>query len=209
MELSNKPYVYRPDYFSAISFDQIDKALIWENRDAPRDESYYATENYPYTYGKGNGQRTYFPHIFHWHKPGQTINTLEYIWEKINNQENTSFELLFCNKYMDQHQHLGWHADDSPSVDSTKPIVVVTFGAEREIWFREVIQDRGKPFDAGIFYGPIEKLTLGHGSLLIMKAGMQQTYQHRIPKHDRPCGPRISLTFRGLALGHKAFVDED
>ena len=38
-------------------------------------------------------------------------------------------ELLFCNRYQDQHQHLGWHADDSPSVDPNRPIVVVTFGA--------------------------------------------------------------------------------
>ena len=30
-----------------------------------------------------------------------------------------------------------------------------------------------------------------------MKAAMQDTHVHRIPKADRVVGPRISLTFRG------------
>ena len=30
-----------------------------------------------------------------------------------------------------------------------------------------------------------------------MGAGLQDTTQHRIPKSDRVCGKRISLTFRG------------
>lgn len=37
---------------------------------------------------------------------------------------------------------------------------------------------------------------LADGSLFVMPAGMQDTHKHRIPRNDRPCGPRISLTFR-------------
>lgn len=31
-----------------------------------------------------------------------------------------------------------------------------------------------------------------------LPAGYQATHLHRIPKHDRPCGWRISLTFRSF-----------
>jgi hypothetical protein len=50
-----------------------------------------------------------------------------------------------------------------------------------------------------IFKGTIPnewRQLLGDGSLFIMPAGMQDSHKHKIPKHDRDCGPRVSLTFR-------------
>lgn len=41
-----------------------------------------------------------------------------------------------------------------------------------------------------------QRVKLGETSLFIMPPGYQENYFHRIPKHDRPCGWRISLTFR-------------
>lgn len=200
------PINYHPDLFKDISFEEIDKALIWENYGAPRSEAYYAQVNVPYTYGKGIGERTYWPHVVQMAcgRPDVLAN----IWFRDiipglyeNRDYLSDLELLFCNRYADQHQHLGWHADDSLSVDAKRPIVVITFGAEREIWFKEI----------GLFENPypVEKLTLQHGSVLVMPAGMQQTHLHRIPKHSRPCGPRISLTFRGLTPGLDKYEDKD
>jgi len=34
--------------------------------------------------------------------------------------------------------------------------------------------------------------------LFIMPPGYQDNFYHKIPKHDRPCGWRISLTFRSF-----------
>ena len=73
-------------------------------------------------------------------------------------------------------------------VHTPRPIVVVSFGAEREIWT--------KPIGAGP--EKIEKILLGNGSVFVMEAGMQYTHVHKIPKHSAPCGPRVSLTYRGL-----------
>jgi len=42
------------------------------------------------------------------------------------------------------------------------------------------------------------RILLERGSLFVMPKGFQDTYFHRIPKHDRPCGWRISLTFRSF-----------
>ena len=73
-------------------------------------------------------------------------------------------------------------------MDQTHPIAVVSFGAERDIWVKEFNTKGNIPDD--------DKYLLENGSLFIMPAGFQQKYLHRIPKHNRPCGPRISLTFR-------------
>lgn len=200
----NSPIIYTPNIFTHIDFDTIDRDIIWEQREAPRSEAYYASSKIPYTYGKGAGERTYIPHVLREHNTGQTIGALEHIWGTLGGY--AAYELLFCNRYADQHQHLGWHADDSPAIDVTRPIVVITFGAEREIWFKTMTTGRNsaaivRPNDG------VEKLTLQHGSMLVMNPGMQQTHLHRIPKHSAPCGPRVSLTFRGLAPGFTSFED--
>ncbi|MNY73470.1 hypothetical protein D3C86_2122690 [compost metagenome] len=73
-------------------------------------------------------------------------------------------------------------------MDDDRPIVIVSLGAEREIWFRPNTDTMH-----------VDKLLLGHGSLCLMQPGMQDTHQHRIPKSPRhDCGARISFTFRGF-----------
>lgn len=110
------------------------------------------------------------------------------IMEKINYLYGYKLDVCFLNYYIDKTKALGWHADDSHPIDQTQPIAVVSLGSEREIWW--------KPMD---FKGTIPnewKQLLEDGSLFIMNAGMQDTHKHRIPKHDKECGPRLSLTFR-------------
>lgn len=106
-----------------------------------------------------------------------------------------SFEVCFLNRYLDQSDHLGWHADDSPEMDDARPIAVISLGVEREIWFRP-IPVKGEPPQE------VSKVRLGHGSLFLMHPGMQETHQHRIPKASSLCGERISLTFRGYTEPH-------
>ena len=75
---------------------------------------------------------------------------------------------------------------------------------DEEKLLRAIFDDKSKPK----LIAEVEKITLGHGSVLVMHAGMQQTHLHRIPKHSRPCGPRISLTFRGLTPGVESYEDK-
>lgn len=164
-------------------FDLVKDEAVWEQRDAPRKECFMSDRPDPYTYGSGNGIRTYYPMVYP--KPGV-------VWSIKTHLEfdyGCKFEACFLNYYEGPRDHLGWHADDSDVIDPNKPIAVISLGSEREIWFRE----KGmKGVEA------IQKQVLTSGSLLLMKAGMQQTHEHRIPKHGADCGPRISLTFRGL-----------
>lgn len=132
-----------------------------------------------YTYGKGQGLRTY---------KSRPFNTE--VSELMNALDNCGYpaNVCFLNKYDNQHHQLGWHADDSPNIDQTKPISVISLGAEREIWWKTHDLKGNIPND--------QKQLLKHGSLFVMPPGFQEIYYHRIPKHSTPCEIRISLTFR-------------
>lgn len=172
--------VENPDH----AFDTLLTELSWAHRSnndvmVPRKEYYHSMQGHPYTYGNGAGARTY--------ESMPTHPLIESVRTTLNNVHPGvwDFDVMFANLYENQHHHLGWHADDSPEMDPEHPIVTVSLGAEREIWFKSQYET-----------GDVQKILLPHGSALIMLPGVQQSHFHRIPKHDRPCGPRLSLTFR-------------
>lgn len=184
--------------------------LAWERRDdAPRSEYYCNDFPKPYVYGRGRGRRLYEPRPYH-----PIVLALR---KDLETLLGFKFEVCFLNRYLNQSDQLGWHADDSPEMDDARPVVTVSLGekdakgrpVEREIWFRakkvpglrgytdEVVmldQSSEKP---GELVPSIEKLLLEHGSAAVMAPGMQDTHEHRIPKASFQCGERISLTFRG------------
>lgn len=203
-------------------------SLEWERRDTtPRSEYYCNDFPNPYVYGRGAGQREYLPRPYH--------NRILQIRERLEEHTGAKLDVCFLNRYHDQSDHLGWHADDSPEMDDARPIVTVSLGVAREIWFRPVLtptcsmcgEPKGEPpnppehwhkmsCSAGskrVFgadpdmlagrriwkdrFGEVEKLLLESGSAAIMAPGMQDAWQHRIPRASFNCGERISLTFRG------------
>ncbi len=161
-------------------FKALKEGLEWERRgDTPRSEYYINRLGaIPYTYGKGLGQRQYFP------KPSNAIIDNLFSW--INACANTTFDVCFLNLYLNQKDQLGWHSDNSPEMDDSKPIAIISLGAEREIWFCENSNKK-----------EVFKQKLESGSYCLMAPGMQDTHLHRIPKAGFECGERISLTFRG------------
>ena len=157
--------------------------LAWERRgDTPRSEYYCNDYPDPYVYGRGRGRRLYEPRP--WHPAVVAIRTA------LETHTSVRFEVCFLNRYDDGSDHLGWHADDHEGTDHTRPIAVVSFGAAREIWWRPNGATGEAPADC--------RQLLSNRSLFIMPPGFQSTHQHRIPKADRVCGPRVSLTFRAF-----------
>lgn len=154
--------------------------LPWLEVTEARKEYFMSDIPRSYDYGKGLGRRTYHSNPY---------NTLvEGMLSALNNQFDTNYNVCFLNRYDDEKKQLGWHSDDSPEMDTNHPIAVVSLGVKREIWWRPIG-----------FSGVIPKewrQLLQHGSLFIMPPGFQELYQHKIPKCDRECGIRISLTFR-------------
>jgi alkylated DNA repair dioxygenase AlkB len=177
------PISYYP-YFvknADAALEALKKDLAWERRGStPRSEYYINTlGDIPYVYGKGAGIREYRPRPMH---PFVAQLLTEF------RSMGHSFEVCFLNRYHNQSDQLGWHADDSPEMDDARPIAIVSLGVEREIWFAPK-DDKTQ----------VTRQLLHHGSLCLMAAGMQDTHLHRIPKAGFVCGERISLTFRGYA----------
>lgn len=205
MEVAYK-YLGPQESLNYINVDWLWSLVPWERRgDSPRFECWMAQDGRPYTYGKGRGERTYLSKLTEHSElanPRKAEGLVGAIWPPVypiwylaEILCNTKFEGCFLNGYKDGTDHLGWHSDDGPDIDESRPIAVVTFGAEREIWLRK-ISGIGA---AEVGNLDIDKIKLQNSSLFIMEPGCQQTHQHRIPKADfQPCGPRISLTFRGL-----------
>jgi alkylated DNA repair dioxygenase AlkB len=161
----------------------INEEVEWVQRgNTPRREAFYCKYPTDYFYGNAEYGRSYSANI-------NIPSHLKAVWDVLEGYYGVKYEACFLNKYEHAREHLGWHADDSDSIDDNRPIAVISFGAERELWFR-------KNGTGGV--DAIEKLLLENGSMCLMLPGMQDTHQHRIPKHDRECGTRISLTFRGL-----------
>lgn len=156
------------------------ESLNWERRkDAPRSEYWTSTLGKPYTYGRGAGQRTYYSQPTYW--------PIERVKDILEERLGFRYEGCFLNMYKDGHDHLGWHSDDDPGINHARPIAVVSLGASRVLSMRS---RNGADHDA---------VPLHTGSLLLMGAGMQQDWQHKITRGDREgLGPRISLTFRSL-----------
>lgn len=157
------------------------EGIPWQQVEGvPRKECFMALKPTTYAYDTFSGPRSYssVPLTF----PVSTV------MEHLNHLWGTTYNVCFLNYYDTQKEALGWHADNSPGMDLDHPIAVVSFGAERYIYVKE----KG-------YKGLVPKenqYLLKHGSVFIMPKGMQRTHLHKIPKHDRECGPRISLTFR-------------
>lgn len=189
----NVPIKYSPKFVTDAdeAFRRLWTELAWVQRDqTPRREYYCNDTDSPYTYGRGAGERTYEAQPYH-----ELIMSIRMDIEAVT---GTVFEVCFLNGYRDGSDQLGWHADDSPEMDDERPIAIVSLGARREIYFAPAISVEGKikPDTSNV-----TKLWLDSGSLCLMEPGMQNTHFHRIPKSSvMNCGPRVSLTFRGLVV---------
>lgn len=184
-ELDCVPVTYIPGCIprSDHYFKSLKEELDWVRIDkTPRSEYYCNDFGVPYTYGSKDFARTYNAQPW-----TDTLLRLRGMAELI---AGVNFEVCFLNYYKDQSDHLGWHSDDSPEMDDGRPIVIISFGVARDIWFAEI----GNLSEKTV-------LNLAHGSFAIMHAGMQDTHMHRIPKAGFMCGERISLTFRGYVQG--------
>ncbi|MEX1024992.1 MAG: alpha-ketoglutarate-dependent dioxygenase AlkB [Planctomycetota bacterium] len=95
------------------------------------------------------------------------------------------FNSVLCNLYRDGRDSNGWHSDDERALGPAPVVASISLGATRRFRLRP---KRGPA--AAI------ALDLPSGSLLVMRAGTQATWQHTLPKTARDVGERINLTFR-------------
>ena len=162
------------------TFTSLEKEIPWERRisrmrgrdvPVPRMEVWIAEK--PYTYAG----RTYKPHPW--------TPLLSEIKTRVEKAARSEFNSVLLNLYGDGRDSVGWHADNESEMSHDHPIASVSLGATRGFQIR-----RGNSLP--------QTLDLGHGSLLIMGAGMQREWKHQLRKTTEPSGPRINLTFRWM-----------
>lgn len=95
------------------------------------------------------------------------------------------FTSVLLNYYRDGKDSVAWHSDKDTVPGMKTQIASVSLGQVRSFDFRHKENHRLK-----------HSLSLGHGSLLLMKGDLQRYWEHRIAKSALPMAGRINLTFR-------------
>ena len=105
---------------------------------------------------------------------------------KLEDHFRQEFNSVLANAYRDGKDSMGWHSDDEPELGAKPLVASLSLGSER----RFLVRKKGDSRSSG--------LALEHGSLLLMKQGCQEIYQHSLPKTRQQSGLRINLTFRQI-----------
>lgn len=99
-------------------------------------------------------------------------------------QMAVQYNSVLANLYRNGQDCVGWHSDNESEYGDQPNIASVTLGASRDFDMRHnVTQEKFR-------------ITLQHGSLLVMAGDTQRNWQHCIPRRATLTEPRINLTFR-------------
>lgn len=141
----------------------------------PRLTAWYGEENMNYSYS--NIKMIAVPFT-------STLLKLKSLIEEFTNE---SFNSVLLNLYRDGNDSNGWHSDDEKELGKDPVIASLSLGAVRKFKLKHKLDNK-------IFYD----ISLGHGSLLLMKSETQHFWKHQIPKTKKVDQPRINLTFRRI-----------
>ena len=113
------------------------------------------------------------------------------IREKIFQETKIDFNSVLANYYRDGKDSMGWHSDDEKELGPNPTIASISFGSERNLYFRNKISKE------------IISIPHTHGCLVMIDGGTQKNWQHSIKKTQKIIGPRINLTFRNIIASNK------
>ena len=118
-------------------------------------------------------------------KPNFWTPELLYIKSLVEPIAGTHFNSVLLNYYRDGNDSVAWHSDREDVLGKNPVIASVSFGQVRSFDIRSK-HDHNEKYS----------VRLEHGSFLLMKAGLQENWEHRIAKSTKPMRARINLTFR-------------
>jgi len=110
---------------------------------------------------------------------------LQSIREKAETIAGITFNSVLMNYYRDGNDSVAWHSDKESIMGSQPVIASVSFGQVRNFDIRNKTDHKEH-----------YSVKLEHGSLLLMKAGLQENWEHRVAKSAKPMKARVNLTFR-------------
>ena len=110
---------------------------------------------------------------------------LQAIRKKVEPLAGIRFNTVLLNYYRDGNDSVAWHSDKESIMGSQPVIASVSFGEIRSFDIRNK-SDHSEKYS----------VRLEHGSLLLMKSGLQEQWEHSIAKSVKPMKAGINLTFR-------------
>jgi alkylated DNA repair dioxygenase AlkB len=132
---------------------------------------------------------------------GETFKPIDWtpeateIQQMVHAKTGLLFDSLNINFYRNGKDHVGYHVDKDDEGRWEFPIASVSLGAVREFQVQPYILG-GASGRKRLANGTPETYVLAHGSLVVMPAGSQGCFQHRLKPAKIEVGPRINLTFR-------------
>lgn len=149
--------------------------LYGKTHDLPRLQQWYGDPNRVYTWS------------------GITMIPLSWppdllkIRDRVQAATGRRFNSVLMNYYRNGNDCVSWHSDDERGLGPLPFIASLSVGADRDFLLRRKGADE------------VVKVSLEGGSLLVMTEGIQETWQHSLPRRKRVMGPRVNLTFRLFA----------
>jgi alkylated DNA repair dioxygenase AlkB len=157
------------------------------------------------------GKRHKQPRLVAWHGDagtkytysGSTLNpapwtpSLLELREKVEVACGARFNSVLLNQYRNNNDSMGWHSDNEPELGKMPTIASLSLGDSRVFLFKHRTEK-----NLGI-----RRITLNHGSVLIMSGETQRNWLHAIDKEKKPSGIRINLTFRLISEGRDRDAD--
>jgi len=170
---------YRPGLIDAQTGDQLLQYFIettpWKQTAQKLWDKEYLTPRLTCWYGDTERIAGAFP----W------TPELQMIREMVEPLAGIQFNSVLLNYYRDGNDSVAWHSDKESIMGSQPVIASVSFGQVRSFDIRNK-QDHREHYS----------VRLEHGSFLLMKSGLQEAFEHRIAKSNKPMKARINLTFR-------------
>ena len=174
-----------PNWLSATTADKLlDRAIntvdwradrikiVGKQIPLPRLQQWFGEPGTSYTYSNIRLPAVTFPDF------------IEQLRVDIEKQTGAAFNRALVNYYRDGSDSVDWHADDEPELGQEPLIASLSVGVVRVFQLRHTVTKQRI------------SIPLPHGSLLIMGAGIQNYWQHRIAKVKELNQPRVNFTFR-------------
>ncbi|XP_054290214.1 DNA oxidative demethylase ALKBH2-like [Macrosteles quadrilineatus] len=120
--------------------------------------------------------------------------------DRLNEATSNKFNFVLVNRYKDGNDHMGYHRDDEADLDQTAPIASISLGQTRDFVFQHADARRVGSAKRDV---PTVKISLTHGSLLMMNPPTNTHWYHSLPKRKNCPGVRINLTFRTMIVKPK------
>jgi len=155
-----------------VQWEQAELIVFGRKVVEPRMSVWYADNRMDYAYsGTSRAAHAFTP-------------ALDRLRREVQDRTGASFNSALVNLYRDGNDRLGWHADNEECNGPEPTIASLSFGAERHFDLRHRAS------------GETRRVTLPHGSLLMMSGALQRHWVHQVPAMKKVGAPRINVTLR-------------